>query len=91
VAAYDIKALKSKAVQYAVVLPGIPQKSASQFYEELKESAALVKTFSPYVDESLSPSDNVTMTGGPFTWSEIVRRRGNGHALQIYRLTAEVL
>ncbi|MBP9864957.1 MAG: glycosyltransferase family 39 protein [Candidatus Omnitrophica bacterium] len=83
---YDLKAVQEQGVQFAAVLPGIRQPAAPQFYEDLARTSKLLHTFSPYRNGRLLPYDTVDMTGGPFTWNEILHRRCNGHTIQIYAL-----
>jgi len=89
VIAYDLQALKNKGVHYVLLLPGIRPELAEPFYEQIQLEGQLLRTFSPYRDGREGGFDRVAMTGGPFTWPEIWRRKANGHTICIYQISQE--
>ena len=84
---YALESLKRAGVRYAMVLPGFPNEHAGAFYKELSEEARLLVRFSPYRDgRRVEPYDRTPMTGGPFTWQEIIHRARNGYAIDLYEI-----
>lgn len=82
---YTLEALTESQINYVLLLPA-NHALAPAFYQAVREKARLIRTWSPYKDGRLEPLDTVAMTGGPFTWAEIISRQRNGHAIEIYRL-----
>lgn len=83
---YDLEKLKSLGIQYALLIPGIQPREAFSFYDQIQREGRLIQSFSPYRNGRIKPLDAITMTGGPFTWSEIVHRARNGHTIWIYQI-----
>ncbi len=85
---YNLSALEKAGVDYVFLLSGEKHKFTGSFYGDVARRGKRIAEFSPYKDKArMKPYDEVTMTGGPFTWAEIRNRERNGQAIEVYELS----
>lgn len=84
---YDFDALKRAGIRYVVRLH-VPDKTApDRFFAQLEKQGRSLAVFSPYKDRLRKmPYDAEPLTGGPVLWDELLKRRANGLALEIYEI-----
>lgn len=86
----NITKLREKKIQYVLVEINSESSWEQPFYHELSRSGKLIKTFSPYTDESQkAPYDIQPLTGLPFQTSELMARKQNGLPLYLYSLETQ--
>lgn len=86
VAPYDRTQLRRLGIEYVMVVR-LREGLLAAFYDELKESASLIKRFTPYRDPDRKwPVSRYPLTGAPFLWDELWSRERNGQIIEIYEL-----
>ena len=83
---FDMTELRRRGIEYVFLIEAL-RPEEDLFFRELRNNADRVMTFSPYRNPSdLTLHDPITMTGGPFLWSDISPRERNGYPISIYRI-----
>ena len=84
---FDMHILKNKGIDYVVINYSDRQTETESFYQNLKDNAELIVSFSPYNDNSVRYSyDTVATTSLSLLSKEIFSRKKTGPALEIYKL-----
>jgi hypothetical protein len=82
----DIATIKQAELDYVIIAKQDAARN-SNFFHALKDSATLVKRFSPYSEDKIEWAlDQQPLTGAPFSWRELIARERNGHILEIYKI-----
>ncbi|HRK62389.1 MAG TPA: hypothetical protein PLY88_07580 [Candidatus Omnitrophota bacterium] len=78
----DLDALTRHAVQYAVVV------FDENLRAELQQTGQLIMSWNPYagISKGAWDLDPQIITGGPFTWADLLARRANGYRIELYAL-----
>ena len=85
--AFDYNSLKDKGIKYVTANYYDRQNGADLFYEQLKNTAALVYSISPYYDGSIRFTyDPIATTCMPVMSKELYSRKRQGPAIEIYKL-----
>ncbi len=83
---YNLTMMKDRRIDYVFRL-AIPQKQETEdFFQAIREHEQLAASFTPYRSGRMLPYDNQPLTGGPFTWKELLDRERNGLAFEIYKI-----
>ncbi len=84
---YDLTALRSKGIQYVVIVRLMHEPGPSAFYEQLTRESQKMAEFTPYRNQLQKyPYDEHPLTGGPFLWKELLARTRNGQPLEIHKI-----
>ena len=85
--AFDYNLLRAKGIKYIVINYANRQKAVGGFYEELKNNAQVLKSFSPYKNHNIRFSyDLIATTCMPILSAELYSKDQNGPALVIYEV-----
>ncbi|HCM43309.1 MAG TPA: hypothetical protein DIS66_08390 [Candidatus Omnitrophica bacterium] len=80
----DAAMLTKQGIQYAVLV--FDEKLRAGIRKEWK----LIKVWSPYAEsvQNSESLDTQIITGGPFTWKDLLARQANGYRIELYALDA---
>jgi hypothetical protein len=79
--------LRKDNIEYVVINYANRQKGTENFYSELENNAVLIKSFSPYKNNTIRFSyDTRATTCMPVLSRELYDREKSGPALEIYKL-----
>ncbi len=84
--AYSYSDLKKTGIDYVVVVRLRENDLNNKFYQDLTQKSERVAVFSPYKSDQQKWTLMHPLTGGPFTFKDILSRERNGQYLEIYKV-----